>query len=120
MKTAKTAKTKAVKTAKIEVTEVPKPIFEYIQRRKGGKNIKVGVIVGLVDRGNTIKIGWSKCNIAKDVFAKHTGLLMATNRALDKEEKFVPAPNCIHRQLRQFGGRCLRFYKDSNILVMPN
>lgn len=92
-------------------------IFEYIKRRHGGKNHKVGIILGLVDN-DTIRIGWSKCNQKSgDKFDTLIGLEYAKNRAMKSDN--VLTPNCIKRHLRQFSGRCVRYFKDANKLEIP-
>jgi hypothetical protein len=86
-------------------------IFEYIRRRKSGKVMKVGVILGLLV-GDTVKIGWSKCNIMADKFDASTGLGIAKNRAEAPKNTITPppTPKCIKKQVRQFGSRCVRYF----------
>lgn len=92
-------------------------IFEYIRRRKGGRVHKVGVIYGTAE-DNTIKIGWSKCNIKDgDEFNADLGVSLARERATASSMNEVPL--CIKRHLRQFGARCLRYFKDANKLELP-
>ena len=92
-------------------------IFEYIRRRKGGKVHKVGIVFGVAVDG-VIKVGWSKCNFkAGDKFDTLMGLQMALNRAMGQDIK--PTPNCIRRQLRQFGSRCVRYFKNANKMDIP-
>ena len=100
-------------------------IFEYIRKRRGGKVNKVGVIFGTV-QDEVIKVGWSKCNFqAKDKFDLAKGLELAYNRAVmngiaDKESlNGIPAPLCIRKQLRHFGGRCLLYFKGAKKLELP-
>lgn len=98
-----------------------KEIFEYIRRRKGGKVHKVGIILATVTDNSVIKIGWSKTNTkVGDKFDLNEGLLMARNRATTLGITDVPsAPLCIRRQLRQFGARAVRYFKDARGLCMP-
>jgi len=104
-------------------------LMEYIWRRKNGRNIKSGVIVGNVVNG-VIKIGWSKCNISEDPFIPFVGLNMARARIMkdsidnflvDISDKELNAnvPDCIRSQVRNFGIRCLRYYKTVNKLEIP-
>jgi hypothetical protein len=104
-------------------------LIEYIWRRKNGRNIKSGVIVGNVVNG-VIKIGWSKCNISEDPFIPFIGLNMARARIMKNnvdnflvdisdEELNANVPDCIRSQVRNFGIRCLRYYKDTNKLEIP-
>jgi len=92
-------------------------IFEYIRRRYHGKVYKTGIILGVVN-DNVVKIGWSKCNLKCDKFDVTLGLQMAINRAMAKESA-PTAPNCIRRQLRGFGARCVRYFKDANKIELP-
>lgn len=94
-------------------------IFEYIRRRKGNKTMKVGVILGTVI-DNTIKTGWSKCNLkAGDKFNAVVGLQIAMNRAMASGAIPTPTPKCIRRQVRQFGARAVRYFKDATKLELP-
>lgn len=92
-------------------------IFEYIRRRKSGKMVKAGVVLGTVDKG-VIKIGWSKCNIQMDEFNKEMGLIIARNRCTTPDH--VPIPDCIRRQVRRFGARAVRYYKDAHVMIMDS
>ena len=93
-------------------------IFEYIRRRKSGKVAKVGVIVGMNVDG-VIRIGWSKCNFKKgDKFNSAEGLKIAQDRV--HEIGNVPhTPNCIRRQVRQFGARAVRYFQSAYTLELP-
>jgi hypothetical protein len=94
-------------------------IFEYVRRRKGGRNYKVGVLLGTVDEG-TIKIGWSKCNLKEgDEFDSLEGMQMAKNRALNTLTSAPAIPKCLNSQARHFGARCLRYFKDAKNLELP-
>ena len=114
---------KKIKMKKIK--EHQTEIFEYIRRRKSGKVIKVGVILGTVISPNsyTIRIGWSKCNFkAGDKFSIEEGIKLAKKRAYneaDFESTTTHVPNCIRRQIRQFGSRCIRYFKDAHKLELP-
>lgn len=94
-------------------------IFEYIRRRKNGKTFKVGVILGtIID--DVIKIGWSKCNLKEnDVFNPTIGISVAKTRIFNEEPVTTPVPTCIQRQVNLFGGRCIRYFKNTNKLEMP-
>jgi len=93
-------------------------IWEYIRRRKGGKVFKVGAIAG-TRIGDTIKIGWSKCNLkCGDKFDAEKGIDMAFNRA-EGRTTMTPAPLCVQSQVRQFGARCVRYFKGAGALEMP-
>ena len=104
-----------------EKTDRPHEIFEYIRRRKGGKNHKVGIVWGTVVGDNkVIKIGWSKCNLkAGDVFNAKQGMELAKSRAYNETPTTTPIPICIHKQIRQFGARCVRYFKDASKLEIP-
>ena len=94
-----------------------KEIYEYIRRRKGGKTHKIGVIYGTVD-GDTIKVGWSKCNVKEgDEFNSAIGIDLAKERAniINHDD----APACIKHHIRQFGARCVRYFQSASKLVMP-
>jgi len=93
-------------------------IFEYIKRRKGGMNHKIGVKYATV-QGDAIKIGWSKCNISLDPFIPADGISMAKARALGELCVHTPTPECIKEDLRRFGARALRYFKNATKLELP-
>jgi len=98
-------------------------IFEYIRKRKGGMTHKIGVIYGTIDN-NTIKIGWSKCNVKEgDDFNADIGIEMAKERAvasyITQGTDHPTVPLCIKRHIRQFGARCVRYFQDANKLELP-
>jgi len=91
-----------------------KPIFEYIRRRYKGRLQKVGVIYGNVHAG-VIKVGWSQCNLKSgDKFNPQTGLDIAEKRTALNDG--VNPPPHIRRQLRRFGARCIRYFKQGDRL----
>lgn len=95
-------------------------IFEYIRRRKGGKTHKVGVVLGLKENG-VIKVGWSKCNQSiqhGDIFNVAKGIELARSRARN-DTTTTPTPLCVKSQVRRFSSRCVRYFRDSNTLTMP-
>ena len=95
-------------------------IFEYIRRRKAGRTHKIGVVFGMVDKG-VIKIGWSKCNTKLDKFNPEDGIAMAHERAIhiSSSPDHIKTPDCIRTQVRQFGARCVRYFKDAQRLELP-
>lgn len=97
-------------------------IFEYIRRRKGGKTIKVGVIIGRLASDKVIKIGWSKCNFKMgDKFDVAEGVEIAKRRTKDTgiAQEIPPTPLCIKGQVRRFGARCVRYFQDARTLELP-
>jgi len=128
---------------KMKVIDLEKPyndsneLMEYIWRRKNGHNIRSGVIVGNVVDG-VIRIGWSKCKISEDPFCSYSGINIARTRLIkDDGRKFLfspeapfvnisdeelksKVPDCIRSQVRNFGSRCLRYYKTANKLEIPD
>ena len=121
---------------KTKVIDLEKPyndsneLMEYIWRRKNGHNIRSGVIVGNVVDG-VIRIGWSKCKISEDQFNSYDGINIARTRLIkDDGSKFLvnisdeelksKVPDCIRSQVRNFGSRCLRYYKTANKLEIPD
>lgn len=104
----------------VRTKEPTTEIFEYIRRRKAGRVSKVGIIFGTASKG-TIRIGWSKCNLkAKDKFDLKQGMELAKGRAFNETPTTTPTPNCIRKQMRNFGARCVRYFKDAKTLIMPN
>ena len=102
-------------------TEYP-IIHEYIRKRKNGHTHKVGVILGtLVNIGGdaVIKIGWSKCNIKEDTFNSERGIELAKGRVYNETPTITPTPDSIRKQVRQFGARCVRYFKNVNRLELP-
>jgi hypothetical protein len=93
-------------------------IFEYIRRRKGGKSVKSGVVFGILDNEGTIRIGWSKCNIKEDKFNPVDGVALAKHRALGAK-KSPAVPLCLRNQLRKFGSRAIRYFKNASKLETP-
>ena len=91
-------------------------IYEYIRKRKAGKVYKTGVIVAINDN-DTIKIGWSKCNLKKDEFDPIQGKKFAIDRAVKVDN--TPVPDCIKTQLRRFGARSVRYFKGAKQLLLP-
>ena len=92
-------------------------IFEYIRRNKGGITRKVGVILGVNDKG-VIRIGWSKVNEKLgDKFDSLLGLEYAMKRAMKPDG--IPTPKCIKSQLRKFGARTVRYFQDATKLELP-
>jgi len=104
---------------KKEVVKKEVEIFEYIRRRKAGKTLKVGVVLGTLVNG-VIRVGWSKCNLkAGDKFAPAPGIAIAKQRSNLSHLTITPVPDCIKRQIRAFGGRCVRYFKDAKKLELP-
>lgn len=102
-----------------KTAQVQPEIFEYIRRRKGGNTHKIGVIYGTTD-GDTIKIGWSKCNVKEgDNFDADVGFEIAKERALVPEPDDIAVPLCLKQHIRQFGARCVRYFKEANKLELP-
>ena len=94
-------------------------IYEYIRKRKHKKLNKVGVILATLDpNSQMIKIGWSKCNTkAKDVFSTEEGLKLARKRTSLIDNNVVPSS--FRSPIRQFGARCIRYFKQAKGLVFP-
>ena len=94
-------------------------IFEYVRKRRGGMTHKVGIILGWIDN-DTIKIGWSKCNLKEgDQFSSEVGMKLARSRALNEPQTRTPTPECIRNQVRRFGARCVRYFKNARRLQLP-
>ena len=101
-------------------------IFEYIKERKGGMNHKIGVKYATV-QGDAIKIGWSKCTIRsktknpadEDAFIPEDGLRLAKARALGELCVHTPVPECLKEEIRRFGARSLRYFKNATKLELP-
>lgn len=103
-----------------EVTELAardNAIFEYIRKRHGGKTHKIGIIAGVND-GGTIKVGYSKCNIAEDKFDDVLGFKLAVGRAIGMELPHI-VPKGLRTRTRQFAARCVRYYKEAKKLELP-
>jgi len=97
-------------------------IFEYIRRRKGGKTIKVGIVLALTDEDHgVIKVGWSKCNFSVqhgDIFNASKGIELAKSRARKETPTTTPLPSCIRKQYRQFCARAVRYFKNAHTMIM--
>lgn len=97
---------------------VPDMIFEYIKRRRGGRTYKIGIIMGVAS-DQKVKVSWSKCNLdAEEKFDLGTGQTIAFERAIGVQP-LPPAPLCIQSQVRQFGARCIRYFKNSKQIELP-
>lgn len=91
-------------------------IFETIKKSVHGRKQKVGLIMGINDDG-VIKIGWSKTNLKLgDKFNADVGRELAMNRILGIE-KFPTLPLCMGTRIRNFEGRCLRYFKDAGSMA---
>lgn len=115
--------------AKTKIVELK----QYIRRRKGGQNIRVGVMYGQVvpDGSGEIAVGFSLCS-KTDVFCPIHGEEIAFDRSLtylDRApyESFVDVdgavwiekdliPESIKTELAVFIGRCERFFKDHKLV----
>lgn len=105
---------------KFDAVTTPKPyeLFEYIKRRKNGKVIKVGIMLG-IQAVDEIRISFSKCNFkAGDKFDFAKGYELATRRAYGEEA--IPTSKGLRKQLRKFGSRCVRYFQDATLLRMPD
>ena len=100
---------------KQEVVFKPHPtlIFEYIKERKH----KVGVLVG-VRQDDVVWVGWSKCNRKMDKFSFDEGMSLAESRAIKLVDS-PKLPDCLEKKTRQFGSRCLRYFKGVRSIEMP-
>ena len=106
-----------------EVMDEKAVIFEYVKERRHRRNNKVGVLLGVLDKDNTVKIGWSKCNIKDgDIFDAKEGMDLAYKRAQSSSKwiRDTRLPDCIKKQTRKFGARCLRYFKEANKLELPS
>ena len=96
-------------------------IHQYIMGNVNGQKQKVGVMVGIVDDSDQIRIGWSRVNIsAGDQFDRDHGIQIASDRCHSKQ--FVPAPHSIKSALHNFNHRCSRYFRDDNkekIVIKP-
>ena len=91
-------------------------IHEFVRERIPGRGKQiVGVIAGTVVEG-MIVMGWSKCNWKEgDKFDKQEGIGLAIDRARAIE----PTPELpiqMKQQWKNFQCRCLRYFKDANVL----
>lgn len=100
-------------------------IFEYITKNKNSRKQKIGIILG-AKYGDEIRFGWSKCNEkAGDTFDRVNGLNIARERAggvtfpITKEPIMnCHLPSCMKRKMRQFAGRCIRYFKDAKKVAL--
>ena len=105
----------AIIEPKQEVVKTPPTmIFEYVKERKH----KVGVIVGLKQDDGVVRVGWSKCNLKKDRFSFAEGMSLAQARAIKMADS-PKLPACLEKKTRQFGSRCLRYFKGIRAIEMP-
>ena len=86
-------------------------IFEFITKRRGGKNHKIGVIVG-VRNGDYYGVSFAQANLKEgDLFDPTAGFGIAISRALG----YIDAPKVpdgIQNQFLRFQGRCEAYFKD--------
>ena len=74
-----------------------------------GSREKKGVLIAKECEEDTVRIGWSLCNIsAGDIFDKG-GLDIAINRATSRPTKI---PQSIRAQYKKFVERVEKYYKD--------
>jgi hypothetical protein len=92
-------------------------ILEYVRKRKGGKNYRVGLLLGRKVNGK-VYVGWSKCWVKKDEFDPDFGMLIASNRihlSSIGDNRYRPVHNSIQDQLTRFTERCKRYFKTENV-----
>lgn len=92
-----------------QIVEPEKMIVEYITKGVGQNKRRVGVMVGGLDSGGVIAIGFSKVNEDLEDFNTQTGLNIAIQRTMTKEK--IPVPTSIRKHLERFIQRCHRYYK---------
>lgn len=86
-------------------------IFEYITKRRGGKNHKIGVIVG-VRNGDYYGTGFAQANTKEgDEFDMTAGFGIAIARALGYMQS-PDVPDGVRRQFLRFEGRCEAYFKE--------
>lgn len=82
-------------------------MIEYI---RDGRGRKVGVMVAYKD-GDSVRIGWSKCNTKLEPFDRERGLAIAFGRAV-KGNITKKMPNKVCRKLARFIDRADRYYNN--------
>lgn len=115
---------------------VPKSIVEYIYKRhklvdSTGREVPlmakypdtvrrvpvgepIGVLAAVHTVGDTVYIGWSKCNHgAGDGFDKVRGVDIAIQRSVKASKE--PVPMSIVPQYTRFIGRAARYFKDKDV-----
>ena len=92
-------------------------IIQTIVQRVAGQKQKVATFIGMKDREDCIRIGWSRANINQgDKFNKKVGLRIATERL--KATEMVPVPESLFYDALEFQERCQRYFRtDSSVCI---
>jgi hypothetical protein len=87
-------------------------IVESVQKELNGKNVKVGVFIGKLNKGKLIA-GFSHCRIEKgDVFDMQKGIDLAVKNGVNGKKIPVRGGTKEFRQkYEEFMDRCLRYFK---------
>lgn len=76
------------------------------------KRRPIGLLIAYVD-GNTVRIGFSKCNTKYDTFDKKLANHIALNRAMKGTRKtWDDIPFEVRNEIPNFADRCKRYFKD--------
>ena len=96
-------------------------IVQHIKRRRGGKVIKVGTMIGTTI-GDKAVVSFSKCRVTGDKcdnFNANEGINIAEERAnLVLDGSPVSVPVSIKSDLEQFISRANRYFQD-RVVVTP-
>ena len=98
-------------------------LFQYLRKRRGGKNVKSGVLLGRKVKGRVL-VGWSKCKLTgknPDTFDVQRGLDIAQGRIqsfVDEHRNGHQVPPSIEDNLKKFVNRCKRYFKVKKVKVV--
>jgi|6_EtaG_2_1085325.scaffolds.fasta_scaffold197170_1 hypothetical protein len=94
-------------------------IVQHIKRKRGGRVVKVGTIVGRAF-GDTACVGFSKCKITgdgADTFDKQEGIDIALCRAADLTNGVGHrVPQSIQKDVAEFSRRAEAYFQDKKVI----
>lgn len=97
----------------------------HLRRRRGGKNMRAGVLLARKISGKKVVVGWSKCKLTSrgdtppDTFDPQLGLKIAEGRiaAFVSDGQAHTLPPSMKDKVDEFVKRCQRYFKTDNVKV---